>query len=434
MIGENETIIDTTAPSSKMRHAHLFGSGSDGAAGKVLDRYAEYQTSTEFILGFSDTVLDAQKVLDRYSLQSGVNVKRLLKKSINGFSMHIDADQLNRLLSIIELDNDIAWMEPDPEFTFAPSGKTWSMESGQKVITNVLHAKGTQSSTNPGDGKGSVDIDIYILDTGVDHPDLNVVERVDFTTAGQEVDMTKILDRFSETMDAFSDGVGHGTHVAGIAAAIDDEDDLVGMAPGARIHDFKVLNDQGKGEMSGVIAALDAIVARKQLNPAIPMVVNLSLGADIGTTAYNALDEAVLAAIEAEITVVIAAGNNGIDVSTVTPAHVTEAITVGSTTNTAFLKQMAISSFSNHGDGVDIYASGEKVRSFYPADKTLMVEMDGTSMATPAVTGAVALYLSQHPTATPGDVEGELLANADLMKDGKGKNATIFSILNVSNF
>ena len=185
MIGENETITDTTAPSSKMRHAHLFGAGSDGAAGKVLDRYAEYQTSTEFILGFSDTVLDAQKVLDRYSLESGVNVKRLLKKSINGFPMHIDADQLNRLLSIIELDNDIAWMEPDSEFTFAPSGKTWSMESGQKVITNVLHAKGTQSSTNPGDGQGSVDIDIYILDTGVDHPDLMVVERVDLTIAGQ---------------------------------------------------------------------------------------------------------------------------------------------------------------------------------------------------------------------------------------------------------
>jgi len=435
LISTNESEADNqAAATSKMRHSHLFGNGSEGNAGKVLDRYAEYQTSTEFILGFSDTVLDAQKILDRYSLESGVKVKRLLHKSINGFAMHIDADQLDRLLNIIENDDDIAWMEPDPEFTFAPAGRIWSMEhGGQRLVNSLTKVGGNDSSTNPGDGKGSVDIDIYILDTGINHPDLNIVERIDFTADGQEIDMTKILDRYSDTMDSFSDAVGHGTHVAGIAAAIDDDDDLVGMAPGARLHDFKVLNDQGQGEMSSVIAALDVITARKLLNPDVPMVVNLSLGADVGTTKYNALDEAVLKAIEAEVVVVIAAGNDGIDVSTVTPAHVSEAIIVGASTN-AELRDVAITSFSNYGDGVDLYAMGEQVRSLYSNDFTLRVEMDGTSMAAPLVTGAVALYLSKNPTATPHNVERDLLGYADFVKVGKGKNATTFHILNASNF
>ncbi len=429
LVAENEDpkLDQTPTTTSKLRHTHLLGA-ADSTAGKVLDRYAELSTSTEFILGFSDTVVDVQKVLDRYNLIYGVDIKRLLKKSINGFAMHIHPDMLPLVLGIIEFDGDIAWMEPDAKFSTPKTGNRYSISGNkQDLISSLSYVGGDLTSAIPGDGVGAVAVDIYILDTGIDHPDLNVVERVDFTAAGIDVDMSKILDRYSDTMDSFSDGVGHGTHVAGIAAAIDDTYHMVGMAPGARVHDFKVLDNSGQGEMSGVIAALDVITSRKELNPDKPIVVNLSLGADIGTTEYNALDHAVVKAIEQGVIVVIAAGNQAIDVSTVTPAHVAEAITVGATN-----AKNSITTFSNTGEGVDLYAMGESVYSLSP-DYGKAHEMSGTSMAAPLVTGAVALILSADPGASVQSVEQQLLNAADSQKI-KGKDEKSIALLNASTF
>jgi len=424
---EPESPVSETGATSKMRHAHLVGTTS---AGKVLDRYAELATSNEFIVGFSTTVLSPQGVLDRYSQEPGVLIKRILKNSVYGFSMHIDADKLDRLLAIIELDNDIAWMEPDIKFNMPSSGSFLPVQKKQILVSSLPFVGGDRSSTRPGNGSGTVNVDLYILDTGIDHPDVTVVERVDFTAANAELDMTGILDRYSETMQAYSDNVGHGTHVAGIAAAIDDADHVVGMAPGARLHDFKVLNDQGQGEMSGVIAALDVIIARKRLNPSMPYIVNLSLGANIGTTEYNALDDAIVAAINQGVIVVIAAGNQAIDVSTVTPAHVLQAITVGaSTNNTTFAR----ASFSNFGAGVDFYATGVSVYSLSPFDGyNFAVEMNGTSMAAPLVSGAIALYMSTYPNATVGDVVRTLQSATKLITTGKGKTAVTYRLLDAS--
>jgi subtilisin family serine protease len=424
---EPESYVTEASPSSKIRHAHLLGTAG---AGKVLDRYAELATSTEFIVGFSTTVLNPQGVLDRYSQEPGVLIKRLLKNSVYGFAMHIDAAQLSRLLAIIEIDDNIAWMEPDIKFNMPQSGSSTPVQNRQILVSSLPFVSGDRSSTRPGDGVGAVNADIYILDTGIDHPDVNVVERVDFTAANAEVDMTGVLDRYSDGMAAFSDGVGHGTHVAGIAAAMDDGDHVVGMAPGARLHDFKVLNDQGQGEMGAVIAALDVIIARKRLNPSKPYVVNLSLGANIGTTAYNALDDAVVAAIANGVIVVIAAGNQNIDVSTVTPAHVLEAITVAASTNST---TFALAPFTNRGTGVDIYATGVNVYSLSPFDGyKFAVEMSGTSMAAPLVTGAIALFMSTHPDATVGEVVRTLQSATTLVTVGKGKTAVTYRLLNAS--
>ncbi len=410
----------TVQESSKMRQAHLFGQ-SDGA-GKVLDRYEELLASNDFIIGASDIVLDVNKVVERYDDMEGTRIKRIFRKSFLGFSIHVEEDEsmtIPGFLDIIENDDEIAWIEPEPKFSQPKSGKIKTMPNAQQLVSNLSNIKAQQSSANPGDGAGSVDVDLYIIDTGVDHPDLNVVERIDFTAEGYDIDMTKIVDRYEETMDSFSDPNGHGTHVAGIAAAIDDDDDLVGVAPGARLHDFKVFDQTGQAEMSAVIAALDVVEARKLLDPSKPMVVNLSLGADIGTTLYNALDEAVISAIEAGVVVVVAAGNNAIDASTVTPAHVAEAITVGSVS-----VDWKFSTFSNYGPVVDILAPGERVKSF-STDYTKTVEMTGTSMAAPMAAGAALLYLWNNPTATPQQVR-DVIVN-------QGKAVVTHSPANTTN-
>ena len=177
-------------------------------------------------------------------------------------------------------------------------------------------------------------VDLYVLDSGVFGQDLNVVEEMDFVT------------------EAVTDeGRRHGFHVSGIVGAIKNQSGISGVAPGARIHSFRVLDNSGTARASDIIQALDVIISRKYANPQQPMVINMSFGADTGETTFNVLDQTVIAAIDAGITVVVSAGNEAINVETVTPARVPDAITVGS-----FGQSNTFSSFSNYGALVDILA------------------------------------------------------------------------------
>ena len=173
-------------------------------------------------------------------------------------------------------------------------------------------------------------------------------------------------------MDVF----GHGVHLSGTAVAQDNNKGSVGVAPGAKTHSLKVLDDNGEAGLSEVIAALDSVITYKSMHPGSNIVVNMSFGADIGTSAYNALDEAVEMAIEKGIIVVVAAGNDGDDVSTFTPAHVAGAITVG-----AYDVYDRFAYFSNYGPGVDILAPGVDILSTGLAEgKLAPALMSGTSM------------------------------------------------------
>ena len=203
-------------------------------------------------------------------------------------------------------------------------------------------------------------------------------------------------------MDVF----GHGVHLSGTAVAQDNNKGSVGVAPGAKTHSLKVLDDNGEAGLSEVIAALDSVITYKSMHPGSNIVVNMSFGADIGTSAYNALDEAVEMAIEKGIIVVVAAGNDGDDVSTFTPAHVAGAITVG-----AYDVYDRFAYFSNYGPGVDILAPGVDILSTGLAEgKLAPALMSGTSMASAHVSGAALLYLSKNPGASPDEVRQALLA------------------------
>ena len=239
---------------------------------------------------------------------------------------------------------------------------------------------GTESWAISGDGKGTVDIDVFVIDTGVSSADLNIVENIDF----------------SGTDPSASDSDGHGTHIAGIVGAKDDDYGIVGLAPGARIHNLKVFGPDGSADDSIVIQALDYVLSWKLNNADRPVVVNLSLGVDVGTTDFTLLDDAVQGLIEAGVTVVVAAGNEGVDVSLISPAHVPGAITVGSLD-----ERRRFSPFSNFGLGLDLLAPGQDVIS--TSSNIFGVDlMSGTSMAAAHVSGAAALFLAEYPS---GDSE-----------------------------
>ena len=179
----------------------------------------------------------------------------------------------------------------------APTIKEETIPDSIKRTFSTTDLKGDQQDT---------DVDIAILDTGIDldHPDLNVYKNVSFV-------------RDAETGD---DDNGHGTHVAGIAAAKDDGKGIVGGAPGARLWSVKVCSGDGECKISDMIKGVEYITQHADEID----VVNIS----VETPLSPALNRAVSASIKAGVTYVVAAGNYGHDASTTSPASNPDAITV----------------------------------------------------------------------------------------------------------
>ncbi|MFE0190396.1 S8 family peptidase [Streptomyces sp. NPDC058989] len=223
---------------------------------------------------------------------------------------------------------------------------------------------------------------VYVIDTGVR------VTHQDF--GGRAVNGYDAIDNDNVAQD----GNGHGTHVAANAAGT-----AYGVAKKAKVVAVRVLNDSGSGTTAQVVAGIDWVTR----NHSGPSVANVSLGG--GPDA--ALDTAVQNSIKSGVTYAVAAGNSGANAQGYSPARVPEAITVGSTTSTD-----ARSSFSNYGSRVDIFAPGSSITSAWNTGDSATNTISGTSMATPHVTGAAAVYLAGHPTATPAQVATALTNGA----------------------
>lgn len=311
-------------------------------------------------------------------------------KMLNGAALRMSEDQANRLKS----DNRVAFVEQDRVYQFAPpcgtpkggpcdpgdggGGDGGGDTSSQATPWGIARVNGVASYT--GSNKA------YILDSGIDldHEDLNVNASAGFNafTSGKD---GKSLD----------DGNGHGTHVAGTIAALNNNVGVIGVAPGATVVPVKVLDSRGSGSYSGVIAGVDFVGANANSGD----VANMSLG---GPTS-DALDIAIQNASQ-NVKFVLAAGNESANTSTTSPARVNG-------NNIYTISSMAEgdtwSSFSNYGSSVDYCAPGSAIYSTYKggAYRTL----SGTSMAAPHAAGVLLLG---NPS-TDGTVSGDPDNNPD---------------------
>ncbi|KAI7219321.1 hypothetical protein KC333_g3042 [Hortaea werneckii] len=232
--------------------------------------------------------------------------------------------------------------------------------------------------------------DIYILDTGL-YTSHNIFSNNNNHRA-------KMLWSYDNTL---ADVDGHGTHVAGTAGG-----SILGVASNANLFGIKALDADGGGYSSNVVAGIDYIVnshdrrKREQGDQFVGSVISVSLAAS-GTVA--AISDAVEAAVEAGVHVVVAAGNAGEDACGTSPSDSGgrggPAITVGSVG-----MEGRQSTFSNWGGCVDVYAPGEEIISSWIGGENMIESLSGTSMATPHVTGIVACAMAGNQTlaADPG--------------------------------
>jgi subtilisin family serine protease len=246
---------------------------------------------------------------------------------------------------------------------------------------------------------------IAIIDTGIDyrHPALGGGLGPAFKVIGGH----DFVDNDEDPMDEN----GHGTHVAGIVAANSAE--IRGVAPDASLLAFRVLDANGQGRTSDVIAAIErAVDPNGDGNPSDHVqVANLSLGGPGGPD--DPLSRAVNAAVNAGVVVCVAAGNSGQILGVISPGTAERAITVG-----ASLDDTRIAQFSARGPNVltytikpDLVAPGVGIRSTAIGGGGV-VPMSGTSMATPHVSGVAALLRQLHPEWTPAMVKSALVSNA----------------------
>ncbi len=293
--------------------------------------------------------------------------------ALRGFVAKADDAALQRLLA----DPRVAYVEENGIISInaTQSPATWGLD---RVDQRNLPLSNSYTYDTTASG-----VHAYIIDTGV------LLTHNEFS------------GRMGNGFDAVTSGGnandchGHGTHVAGTVGGT-----TYGVAKGVTIHPVRVLGCTGSGTNAGVIAGMEWVAQ----NRILPAVANMSLGGG----AAQAVDDAVQTMTNAGVTVVVAAGNdNGSDACTKSPARAPSAITVGSTTSTD-----ARSSFSNIGTCVDIFAPGSSITSSWYTSNTATNTISGTSMASPHVAGAAALYLATNPAATPAQVTSALNAAA----------------------
>ncbi len=191
-----------------------------------------------------------------------------------------------------------------------------------------------------------------------------------------------------------SDCNGHGTHVAGTIGGT-----RYGVAKKVRLVAVRVLDCQGSGLLSDVVRGIQWVTR----NAARPAVANMSLAG----TYSPALEAAVQASINSGITYVVAAGNEDVNATDVSPAGLPSVITVGATD-----RRDKRASFSNYGSVLDLFAPGVNIRSAVASGNTATAVYSGTSMASPHVAGAAALALDAFPSMRPGQVRDYLVAKS----------------------
>ncbi|MDC0709317.1 S8 family serine peptidase [Stigmatella sp. ncwal1] len=311
------------------------------------------------------------EIARQMTVKTGGELLHTYSSAINGFAARMSETQARELLA----DPRVAYIEEDSfvEAVGTQTGATWGID---RIDQAALPLNSTYNYNNDGTG-----VHAYIVDTGV------LTTHTEFTgRIGNGYDAVT-------TGGAATDCNGHGSHVAGTVGGT-----VYGVAKKVTIHPVRVLDCNGSGTTAGVIAGVDWV----KTNHVKPAVANMSLGGGASQT----LDDAVANAITAGVVFAVAAGNDNASACNYSPARTPSAITVGATERTD-----ARASYSNYGTCLDIFAPGSSITSSWYSSTTATNTISGTSMASPHVAGAAALYLAANPSATPQQVRDALVNN-----------------------
>lgn len=322
-----------------------------------------------------------KKVLDNAGIMNA-EIMAVYSNTLNGAALRLSAKEAEMLRKTKE----VSYVEEDKVVTFAPpcgtpNGGPCGGDPGsggsQETPYGITRVNGVSSYSGSNVA--------WIIDTGIDldHPDLNV-------------DASRGFNAFTSGKDSKSldDGNGHGSHVSGTIAAINNEIGVIGVAPGATVIPVKVLDSRGSGSYSGVIAGVDYVGAHGQNGD----VANMSLGGPVS----QALDDAVVAASQKGIKFALAAGNESDDANNHSPARAN-----GSNiyTISAMDSNDNWASFSNYGNPpVDYAAPGVAVKSCWKDGAYNTIS--GTSMASPHAAGVLLLGNPSSDGTVNGDPDG----------------------------
>jgi subtilisin len=334
----------------------------------------------------------------------GAQVRFVYRSAVSGYAATLS----DAAVAAVRADDRVAFVSHD-----GPVHAT-----AQTLPTGVNRIQGDASSTVSGNGAGSVNVSVAVIDTGIDldHPELNVVG-----------------GRNCSSGQTYDDGNGHGTHVSGIIAARDNTGGVVGMAPGARLYAVRVLNNAGSGSFSSIVCGIDYV---DSLSPARGGVANMSLGGagsddgSCGSHNGDAMHAAICRATADGVTFVAAAGNGGTNMSGFVPAAYDEVLSVtamadfngrpggGAPATCRADVDDTAADFSNYtaagsADAAHVIAApGACILSTWKGGGSKTIS--GTSMASPHVTGTAALCIGDGACAglTPRQVIAKLRKDA----------------------